>query len=204
MSHAGTVAMASAPFVLISSRANSSDSSCQVQASSATVAILLPGMVCCWHTGKKPQNPMAEIGLWQTRHHSTLSIPRGPGAKAGPARTHPGPALPFPVRKERFPPCPHPLLVSPRSMATGWKSKGRKEPEMHRSIVSPLRNDGVLSISNLSSPGHKKITPALRTVPQAKPQGKQLRNTLSPAGSFYLPASPKVLFSPVPSPKKHL
>lgn len=137
--HAGTVAMASAPFVLISSRANSSDSSCQMQAGSATLAVLLPGVVCWWHAGEKPGDPVAEVGMWQapcTPHHSTLTVPRRAEAKASPC---PRPALPthaaFPSVKVKLPPCPHPLLVSLRSMATGWKSKGRKEPEMHGSIA---------------------------------------------------------------------
>lgn len=135
---AGTVAMASVPFVLISPRANSSDSSCQTQAGSATPAVLLPEVVCCWHAGEEPRNPMAEVRMWQapcTPHHSTLTIHCGAEAKASPARTRPRPALPthaaFPSVEVKLLTGPHPLLVSLRSMATGWKSKGRKEPEMH-------------------------------------------------------------------------
>lgn len=60
VSRAGTVAMASAPFVLISHRANSSHSSHQTQAGSANP----DGGVCWWHTGEKPSDAVAEVGMW--------------------------------------------------------------------------------------------------------------------------------------------
>lgn len=203
MHHAGTVAMASAPFVLISSRANSSNSSCQMQAGSATLVVLLLGVVCWWHAGEKPGDSMAVVGMWQvpcTPHHSTLTVCRGAEAKASPARTHPRPALPthvtFPSVKIMLPPCPHPLLVSLRSMDTGWKSEGRKEPEMEGSIACSqyLCREMMVhclyptyfSSSETSLLQAIKGHTSIKSCPPGKAAREKLRNTLSPTCSFHL------------------
>lgn len=105
---------------------NFSQSKQQRQLLPGTIRLCHPGSPCAVGTG----------GGTQERNQGTLAEVRvllcTPQHKLCPGRTGPRPALPT-QHKHKAPTLSHPVLVSLRSTATGWKSEGRKDPEVQGS-----------------------------------------------------------------------